>query len=1129
MWNEGGDPPVPGMDCLQLRHQPAGPFHYLISEQAKSLVALQELQHEVGALLEFRDLVMATFPDLRSKLAASTPSTMTSHHHLLHHPHQHHQSNIPVSIRPGDWTPGVRVRKKIGSKEEGRGGRKVGEVAVQDSGFSTETSSKETHSASSSSAVLPSSSAPGPTENDEVEDELWNLLDIIHRKGTRLKDEAEALQGTLRHQGDLRKEDDRSFRQTLFHSSSVDDVRQLRQERDSLIDRLAEMEAEVLAGRVHTSRLQEDLENLLSTKQDLEEQLKAVVTQRVNSRIHDLHLQFVKSGAGVADRDEPGGRRPTGDRRDPPSSICSSQRAGREAPSEIDAALGDEVPRVGAPDGRKVAAILRERDPLVLQKHLLTTTVRNQTNTNLIRSEFSGYSSPGNMLNLPEDLDGDSLVTLLHQILERLNKLNPHNQLSIRPVSDQPQSDHLPKYGKRPFQDTNDLHETNYEKEFPMIPLSNRFDQLSELQDDEMSECSSVKSSSSQKSVRARKSLSDRNVRDDISCPYFNSQLRSRSRSPQMPQMSQFQQNSVQLKRQGSKVPMNSQHKPSSSSLRDSIPTKIDKNNVSVNQNVDNHQVRVPPIILRDKTKWTSLSKELPTLQINYFKAVNTTEGIKVFCDSPDSFRALTRLLDNKKYPFHTYQLPDEKSLRVVLRNVSEHIEPDDISEELTERGFEVTSVHRMKRRDGTAMPIVLVLLPKTEKNREIYDITRLVGLTIKVEPQRPKAQVLREQLDSAAGLEIGLRDKLDKAREENEDLRFQLEDRNIELEGTRARVRMLESLAPPQLRPHPTSPDIIPALESGGAGPPTPSTRPEVSTASMRAMQPLDFDSLRAADRSSGTESAHNESAEREKKSRRPSKIPLKSYTAPKPPAGKHSPAPGTRSRSGDSPHRSHSTQSWRTNKSEGNSLNGPPKLTASLPKSRNSSLVTAKDSLSSKLRNSDSLMKLSHAAPDSPKPSRNSFKTAPVGFNGFKASAPAVNSFKTGSGAVVKKTAGMPVKKDSSAIGDKIVNSNSSKEKSQSPWNHSSYSSEPEDLAYPDSLDQSIGSARQSITDSTGSRFQTANTFLWTVGSQRAAKVEYYDSIDTNMASSLFHNGEELAECDSLERHLSDFSDRK
>lgn len=266
---QGGDPVGPsGMDCLhQLRHQPAGPFHYLISEQAKSLVALQELQHEVGALLEFRDLVMETFPNLRDKLAQSTPNTMTSHHHT---------SNIPVSIRPGDWTPGIRVRKKIGSKDENRSSKKVGDTAVQDSGFSTEASSKETHSASST-APPPSTTAGGNAESDEVEDELWNLLDIIHRKGTRLKREAEALQSTIREQSNFSGETE--FPRTLFRSSA-DDVRQLRQERDLLLDKVAEMEAEILAGRVHTTRLQEDLENLMSAKHDLEEQLKAVVTQR---------------------------------------------------------------------------------------------------------------------------------------------------------------------------------------------------------------------------------------------------------------------------------------------------------------------------------------------------------------------------------------------------------------------------------------------------------------------------------------------------------------------------------------------------------------------------------------------------------------------------------------------------------------------------------------------------------------------------------------------------------------------------------------------------------------------------------------------------------------------------------
>jgi predicted nuclease with TOPRIM domain len=566
----GGEAVGPGMDCLQLR-QPPGPFHYLISEQAKSLVALQELQHEVGALLEFRDLVIETFPNLRTKLASSTPATMTSHH----------TSNIPVSIRPGDWTPGVRVRKKLGSKDEPRIGKKSGDIAVQDSGFSTETSSKETHSASSTAP--PPSTAAGAA--DETEDELWNLLDVIHRKGTRLKDEVEALQGALREQGNMREEND--FQRVLF-TGSADDIRQLRQERDLLLDRLAEMEAEVLAGRVHTSRLQEDLENLLSAKHDLEEQLKAVVSQRgeVNSRIHDLHLQFVtKSGSSSPDGDK-SKVLSAGDSLDRRDSTTSQRTPRKSSKSVLDLVLGDKIPKVKVPDSKKIAAILKEQDPLVLQKHLLTSTVQNQ---------------------------------------------------------------------------------------------------------------------------------------------------------------------------------------------------------------------------------------------------------------------------------------------------------------------------------------------------------------------------VLSQQLDTAARVEIGLADKLDKAREENDELRFQLEDKNIELEGTRARVRMLEQL---QKSVTNTSPDVIPDH---------PLSRSEITTASMKAMSPLPLNLQ--MDHSSSTESAHDQ-AENNRKStdsakRRPSKIPLKSYTAPKPPGGKHSPAPGARSRSGESPGRPHSAQSWR-NRSEGNSLSGS-KSNSSLPKSRNGSLVSAKDSLSSKLRSSDSLSKLS------------------------------------------------------------------------------------------------------------------------------------------------------------------------
>jgi hypothetical protein len=45
-------------------------YHH--SDQTKSL---QELQNEVGALLEFRDLVIETFPDLKHKMASSGASS----------------------------------------------------------------------------------------------------------------------------------------------------------------------------------------------------------------------------------------------------------------------------------------------------------------------------------------------------------------------------------------------------------------------------------------------------------------------------------------------------------------------------------------------------------------------------------------------------------------------------------------------------------------------------------------------------------------------------------------------------------------------------------------------------------------------------------------------------------------------------------------------------------------------------------------------------------------------------------------------------------------------------------------------------------------------------------------------
>ncbi|CAH0581519.1 unnamed protein product [Chrysodeixis includens] len=207
-----------GMECLQLR-SPPGPFNYLISEQAKSLVALQELQNEVGALLEFRDLVIETFPNLRSKMAPSTPASGTRR----------------------DWEPGVRVRRKLAAGA-GDPNRAKPQPSVQDSGFSTETScGKDAHSSSASASASATRSRP-------LEDELWALLDVIQRKGIRLRDEAEQLRGELddRQPADTVEE---SFTRALTDATCVEcaDTGRLRAERDALLLRAAALEAAAAA------------------------------------------------------------------------------------------------------------------------------------------------------------------------------------------------------------------------------------------------------------------------------------------------------------------------------------------------------------------------------------------------------------------------------------------------------------------------------------------------------------------------------------------------------------------------------------------------------------------------------------------------------------------------------------------------------------------------------------------------------------------------------------------------------------------------------------------------------------------------------------------------------------------
>lgn len=166
---------------------------------------------------------------------------------------------------------------------------------------------KDAHSSSASASASASRSRP-------LEDELWALLDVIQRKGVRLRDEAEQLRGELDDRQPVDTVED-SFARALSSGTCSDcaDTSRIRAERDALLIRAAALEA------------------------------------------------------AAASASSPGPPPPPPA---PPRTPLGRLDSALDTPSR--------PPRVATPDSKKFAAILLESNPVELQRQLLTSTVQNQ-------------------------------------------------------------------------------------------------------------------------------------------------------------------------------------------------------------------------------------------------------------------------------------------------------------------------------------------------------------------------------------------------------------------------------------------------------------------------------------------------------------------------------------------------------------------------------------------------------------------------------------------------------------------------------------------------------------------------------------------------------------------------------
>lgn len=152
---------------------------------------------------------------------------------------------------------------------------------------------------------------------------------------------------------------------------------------------------------------------------------------------------------------------------------------------------------------------------------------------------------------------------------------------------------------------------------------------------------------------------------------------------------------------------------------------------------------RPPPFHIRTKEGWPELAQQLKSSGVVIKDAKNFRESIQVQVETAVAFRSATKRLDAINVPYHTYALPEEKLVRAVIKGVPEGTPCEEIKQELARINLPVVNVTRFKSlRNKSPLPMVLVQLTKAGNGAKIFELSRLMHLVIKVEPQHRKQQV---------------------------------------------------------------------------------------------------------------------------------------------------------------------------------------------------------------------------------------------------------------------------------------------------------------------------------------------------------------------------------------------------
>jgi hypothetical protein len=204
---------------------------------------------------------------------------------------------------------------------------------------------------------------------------------------------------------------------------------------------------------------------------------------------------------------------------------------------------------------------------------------------------------------------------------------------------------------------------------------------------------------------------------------------------------------------------MKSQHKPKKVALPAStvkVATKnfftplrrnnmdtdaLDTESTTTQKAVQQKSGRPPSIVLTSASNLIQLQKQLKGVAIDTFEFRSTKNWTRVVTKTMVNYQSIKTYFESKNLSYYTFYPKSENPIKAVIRHLPVNTPAEDINEGLVDLGFDVISVKQMstahRSSGGTAhitLLLFLVTLPRTTKSQDLFKLSNLCHISIKVE-----------------------------------------------------------------------------------------------------------------------------------------------------------------------------------------------------------------------------------------------------------------------------------------------------------------------------------------------------------------------------------------------------------